>query len=76
MGREAIENYIKLISKFTQDYIYHLNHVHWEVNADSFPIDLNKFQLLFRNPTNWGKDPRRYQLDQHEYLYKSKNSDI
>lgn len=76
MGRDTMENYVQLISKITQDYIYHLNHVHWEVSADSFPIDLNKFQLLFRNPTNWGKDPRRYHLDQHEYLYKSRNSII
>jgi hypothetical protein len=76
MGQETIEKYIKLISNFTQDYIYHLNHVHWEVGADAFPIDLNKFQLLFRNPTNWGKDPRRYQIDQHEFLYKSRTSSI
>ena len=76
MGRDTMENYVKLISKITLDYIYHLNHVHWEVSADTFPIDLNKFQLLFRNPTNWGKDPRRYQLDQHEFLYKSKISSI
>lgn len=76
MSKETIENYVKLITYFTRDYFYHLNHVHWEVGADSFPIDLNKFQLLFRNPTNWGKDPRRYQLDQHEFLYKSRNSTI
>lgn len=76
MGKDTMENYIKIISNITQDYIYHLNHVHWEVSADSFPIDLSKFQLLFRNPTNWGKDPRRYHLDQHEYLYKATTSTI
>jgi putative sugar O-methyltransferase len=76
MGVNAMENYVRLISKITLDYIYHLNHVHWEVSADTFPIDLKKFQLLFRNPTNWGKDPRRYHLDQHEYLYKAVNSTI
>ena len=76
MGKETIENYIRLISKVTQDYFYHLNHVHWEIGADSFPIDFDKFQLLFRNPTNWGKDPRRYKFDQHEFLYKSRNSSI
>lgn len=76
MGKDTMENYVQIISRITRDYIYHLNHVHWEVSADSFPIDFNKFQLLFRNPTNWGKDPRRYQLDQHEYLYKSMNSTI
>lgn len=76
MGKDTTEQYIKIISKITRDYIYHLNHVHWEVSADNFPIDFDKFQLLFRNPTNWGKDPRKYKLDQHEFLYKSKNSTI
>lgn len=76
MGRNTISKYVEIISKITQDYIYHLNHVHWEVSADSFPIDLEKFQLLFRNPTNWGKDPRKYHLDHHEFLYKCKYSNI
>ena len=76
MGVPSMENYVRIISKITLDYIYHLNHVHWEVSADTFPIDLNKFQLLFRNPTNWGKDPRKYHFDQHEYLYKAVNSNI
>jgi len=76
MGLETIDKYINIISKITEDYIYHLNHAFWEVSADHFKIDLNKFQLLFRNPTNWGKDPRKYHLDHHEYLYKSKYSKI
>lgn len=76
MGLETIDKYVNIISKITKDYIYHLNHVHWEVSADSFKFDLDKFQLLFRNPTNWGKDPRKYHLDQHEFLYISKNSTI
>lgn len=76
MSLEAIEKYINIASKITGDYIYHLNHSFWEVSADNFKIDLDKFQLLFRNPTNWGKDPRKYHLDHHEYLYKSKNSKI
>lgn len=74
MSPETIENYIKVISKITANYIYHLNHVHWEVSADSFKFDLEKFQLLFRNPTNWGKDPRKYHLDHHEFLYISKSA--
>lgn len=76
MGREAINKYVDIISEITQDYIFHLNHVYWEVSADSFKFDLDKFQLLFRNPTNWGKDPRKYHLDQHEFLYIAKNSHI
>ncbi len=33
-------------------------------------------QALFRNPTNWGKDPRKYQLDHHEFLCIQKYSTI
>lgn len=76
MSKEAMENYVRIICNKTLDYFYHLNHVYWEISADSFPIDLNKFQLLFRNPTNWGKDPSQYKLDQHEFLYKAKTSAI
>jgi len=76
MSRATMEHYIKLICRFTKDYFYHLNHVYWEVSSDEFPIDFSKFQLLFRNPTLWGKDPRSYKIDQHEYLYKSRYSEI
>lgn len=69
MSKEAMENYVKIICHATSQYIYHLNHAHWEISGDDFPIDLEKFSLLFRNPTNWGKDPDNYRLDQHEYLY-------
>lgn len=76
MGKDTMEHYVKVISKITENYFYHLNHVHWEISADNFPVDMDKFQLLFRNPTNWGKDPRNYKLDQHEFLYKSRASVI
>lgn len=74
MGWPTINHYISTICRVTTDYFYHLNHVHWEVSSDNFPVDLSKFQLLFRNPTNWGKDPRKYLLDQHEFLYFNRNS--
>jgi hypothetical protein len=72
MGLDSIKNYIDIICRVASKYFYHLNHVYWEVSADNFPVDLEKFQLLFRNPTNWGKDPRAYKIDQHEFLYKVK----
>jgi hypothetical protein len=72
MSVDSINNYINLICQITKDFILHLNHVYWEVNSDNFPIDYNKFQLLFRNPTMWGKDPERYSLDHHEFLYMAK----
>jgi hypothetical protein len=72
MSFEAVNNYINLICQITKDFILHLNHVYWEVSSDNFPIDFNKFQLLFRNPTMWGKDPGHYSLDHHEFLYIAK----
>ena len=69
MSIESINNYIKIICSITKKYIYHLNHVYWEVSADNFPINFEKFELLFRNPTMWGKDTSRYDLDHHEFLY-------
>jgi hypothetical protein len=29
--------------------------VHWEIDFDSFPIDFEKLQMLFRKPTSWEK---------------------
>jgi len=44
----------------------------WEVNADLFPIDYEKFDLLFRFPTMWGKDPQQLAVDQHDFIYQRK----
>jgi putative sugar O-methyltransferase len=73
MSRETVNRYINIICNVTSHYFYHLNHVFWEMSSDTFPIDFDKFDLLFRNPTLWGKDPRAYQMDQHEYLYIAKD---
>jgi hypothetical protein len=73
MSRETVNRYINIICNVTNHYFYHLNHVFWEMSSDTFPIDFDKFDLLFRNPTLWGKDPRAYQMDQHEYLYIAKD---
>jgi hypothetical protein len=72
MGLDAINNYINILCRVTKDFILHLNHVYWEVSSDHFPVDMNKFQLLFRNPTMWGKDPNNYKLDHHEFFYIAK----
>ena len=72
MGEDAVNNYVNNICRITSKYFLHLNHVHWEINSDNFPINYEKFQLLFRNPTSWGKDLSKYVLDQHEFLYTVK----
>jgi len=72
MSAESVNNYVSHICQLTKNFILHLNHVYWEISSDNFPIDYEKFQLLFRNPTNWGKDPMRYSLDHHEFLYVGK----
>jgi len=73
MSRESVDHYVKLICQASSNYFFHLNHVYWEISSDTFPIDFEKFELLYRNPTLWGKDPTAYQLDQHEYLYVARN---
>ena len=70
MSLETIESYLKTICRVSSDYFYHVNHTVWEVNADLFPIDYEKFDLLFRFPTMWGKDPQQLVVDQHDFIYQ------
>lgn len=73
MGLEVANNYLKYISHITNRYIYHVNHVYWSVSSDNFHIDQQKFNLLFRFPTMWGRDPLRPNIDHHDYIYKKNN---
>jgi putative sugar O-methyltransferase len=75
MEFDAIENYLKIICKSTRKYINHLNHsVFAKLSADDFPIDLKKFELIFRFPMMWGKfSGRNPTIDEHEYIYRNIN---
>lgn len=72
MGVDTINFYIRKICEITREYFYHLNHVYWEVSADDFPIDYEKFELMLRCPTIWNKDFRNYKIDQHEFVYRTR----
>ena len=72
MELDAIKNYLNIICKCTRQYFNHLNHaVFANLSADNFPVDLEKFELLFRFPMMWGKFPgRNPTIDEHEYIYR------
>jgi hypothetical protein len=45
-----------------------------KLSADDFPIDLKKFELIFRFPMMWGKfSGRNPTIDEHEYIYRNIN---
>jgi putative sugar O-methyltransferase len=76
MGWDAINNYLKNICRITSTYFYHVNHTVWAINADEFNVDPKKFELMFRFPTMWSRDPKNVvQIDHHDYLYKRRNED-
>jgi putative sugar O-methyltransferase len=70
MPRETVIEYFSHINKFTKKYIYHVNHtVDANFTAQNFPVDRNKFQLLYRAPALWNK-ARNSKMDEFEFLYK------
>jgi hypothetical protein len=71
MAPDTIANYVKTICKASSKHFYHLNHaVHSLISADLFPVDTEKFALLFRFPSMWGKSKERNSdIDEHEYVY-------
>ncbi len=70
MSKSAADNYITQLSRISSGYIYHINHTRWAVSADDFNVDRSKFELMFRFPTMWGRDPIHPELDHHDYLYR------
>ena len=72
MDHDAIFNYIKIICSATKKYFLHLNHCKYaKISADQFPIDYDKFFLLSRSATMWGKvSNRNPEIDEHEFIYE------
>jgi len=72
MDHDAIFNYIKIICSATKKYFLHLNHCKYaKMSADQFPIDYDKFFLLSRSATMWGKvSNRNPEIDEHEFIYE------
>lgn len=72
MSRETINNYINEFNRVCNKFIFHVNHNKVSlVKADEFPIDKNKFELVFRAPALWNM-ARNAEMDEFEYLYKNK----
>lgn len=72
MSRETINAYMGHFSRVAAKFIYHLNHTrHCLVPADEFPVDTDKFELVYRAPALWNM-ARNPDMDEFEYLYKNK----
>jgi len=72
MSHETINNYISIINQISKKYIFHLNHTKYSsMSADDFPIDTNKFKLVYRISAKWNK-AINFAMDEFEFLYQSK----
>jgi hypothetical protein len=72
MSHETIKNYIGIINRVSRKYIFHLNHTKFSsMSADDFPIDINKFELMYRAPARWNM-AINFAMDEFEFLYKAK----
>ncbi len=73
MPPNTIKNYINIINRISNNYIYHLNHTKYStMSADDFPINLDKFELIKRTEALWNK-AINFSMDEFEFLYKSRN---
>lgn len=72
MSPSAVKNYFNIINNISNKYIYHLNHVKYSsISADKFPVNLDKFELIYRKPALWNKAINFF-MDEFEFLYKKK----
>jgi putative sugar O-methyltransferase len=69
MSAEAIEEYIKQMTRISRKYFLHVNHTKKSlVSADNFGIERYGYQLLHRKPALWNQG-RELVVDEYEYLY-------
>lgn len=72
MTRPTIHKYLEHINRCTIQYFFHVNHTsNCKVGADEFPVDLQKFALLFRAPALWNH-ARNKDMDEFEFVYKAR----
>jgi putative sugar O-methyltransferase len=72
MSRETIYTYLRYVNEFTAKFFFHVNHTRNSlVGAAEFPVDREKFELLFRAPALWNMG-RNSDMDEYECLYKCK----
>ena len=71
MSHEAIKNYISIINRVSNKYFFHLNHTKYSsMSADDFPVDFNKFKLVYRVPAKWNM-AINFAMDEFEFLYQA-----
>lgn len=69
MSAEAIEEYIKQMTRISRKYFLHVNHTtNSLVSADDFGIERYGYDLLHRKPALWNRG-RMLAVDEYEYLY-------
>jgi hypothetical protein len=69
MSAEAIEEYIKQMTRISRKYFLHVNHTARSlVSADNFGIEGYGYQLLHRKPALWNQG-RELVVDEYEYLF-------
>jgi putative sugar O-methyltransferase len=69
MSVEAINNYIKHMTRISKRYFLHVNHTSNSlVKADDFGIEQNGYELLSRKPALWNRG-RMLVVDEYEFLY-------
>ena len=69
MSAEAINKYIKHMTRISKRYFLHVNHTSNSlVKADDFGIEQNGYELLSRKQALWNRG-RRLVVDEYEFLY-------
>jgi putative sugar O-methyltransferase len=69
MSAEAIDEYIKHMTKISKGYFMHVNHTKNSlVKADDFGIERYGYELLHRRPALWNRG-RMLVVDEFEFLY-------
>ncbi|MFC0167421.1 putative sugar O-methyltransferase [Pseudoduganella danionis] len=73
MSLNNVANYVRQFSRLSRKFIYHINHTAIPpVRSDDFAFDFEKFELISRAPALWNL-ARNKDMDEFEYLYKSKH---
>jgi putative sugar O-methyltransferase len=69
MSADAIEEYIKQLTRISRKYFLHVNHTtNSLVSADNFGIERCGYELLHKRPALWNRG-RTLVVDECEYLY-------
>ncbi len=69
MSAEAIDEYIKHMTRISRKYFMHVNHMTSSlVKADDFGIERYGYELLHRKPALWNRG-RKLVVDEYEFLY-------